>query len=78
MQLRYPPFKDEERQKVWRTFISKLQRDRGDTMRLNLNAQEYIEGKEIRDLEWNGREIRNGKFSSFQVLEFYDEASSLG
>ncbi|TLS28202.1 hypothetical protein PpBr36_00036 [Pyricularia pennisetigena] len=59
VQLRYPPFKDEERQKVWRTFISKLERDRGDTIRLNLNAQEYIEGREIRELEWNGREIRN-------------------
>ncbi|KAI6306758.1 hypothetical protein MCOR34_007871 [Pyricularia oryzae] len=78
VQLRYPPFKDEERQKVWRTFISKLQRDRGDTMRLNLNAQEYIEGKEIRDLEWNGREIRNAFQTAVALAEFESELDADG
>ncbi|TLD11882.1 hypothetical protein PspLS_11309 [Pyricularia sp. CBS 133598] len=78
VQLRYPPFKDEERQKVWQTFISKLDRDRGDTMRLNLNAREYIEGKEIRDLQWNGREIRNAFQTAVALAEFESELDADG
>lgn len=59
-QLRYPDFNDESRRKVWQTFIDKLQRERGDYIRLNIDAKEYLDGKELKAVEWNGREIRNG------------------
>ncbi|KAK8108310.1 uncharacterized protein PG998_010323 [Apiospora kogelbergensis] len=62
VQLYYPEFDDEQRQKVWKTFIDKLGRDRGGYMRLNMAAKEYIEQINKSSLKWNGREIRNGTF----------------
>jgi hypothetical protein len=60
VQLYYPDFDDESRRKVWNTFIEKLPRERGDYIRLNIDAKEYLEGKELKAVRWNGREIRNG------------------
>lgn len=60
VQLYYPDFDDESRRKVWKTFIEKLQRERGDYIRLNIDAKEYLDGKELKAVRWNGREIRNG------------------
>lgn len=64
VQLRYPDFTDDDRKRVWRTFVNKLKKERGDTMRLTMDAKDYINGKEMRKLEWNGREIRNGTQAS--------------
>lgn len=61
VQLHYPKFTDEQRQQLWKTFTGKLVRERGDYMRLNIDAKEYIGSAEVRALEWNGREIRNGE-----------------
>ena len=60
VQLYYPEFTDDQRQQVWKTFIDKLAKERSD-IRLNIDAKEYIRGAEVRALEWNGRDIRNGK-----------------
>ncbi|KAJ5000996.1 hypothetical protein K4K48_001919 [Colletotrichum sp. SAR 10_66] len=60
IQLYYPDFSDDERQKVWKTFIDKLARERGETIRLTIDAKEYIESMRKQGLKWNGREIRNG------------------
>lgn len=64
VQLYYADFTDEERQLVWKTFTEKLARERGEYIRLNIDAKEYIRGAEMRALQWNGREIRNGKLQS--------------
>lgn len=61
--LYYPDFDEESRAKVWKTFIDKLERERGDYIRLSLKAEEYIEGDEIKAVKWNGRDIRNGKIN---------------
>lgn len=61
VQLFYPEFTDEQRQLVWKTFMDKLARERGDYIRLNIDAKEYIRGTEMRAVQWNGREIRNGE-----------------
>lgn len=61
VQLFYPEFTDEQRQLVWKTFMEKLARERGDYIRLNIDAKEYIRGTEMRAVQWNGREIRNGE-----------------
>lgn len=37
-------------------------------MRLNIDAKDYLRGNEMRALQWNGREIRNGKFGSLLIL----------
>jgi hypothetical protein len=63
VQLYYPDFTDDQRQQVWQTFVDKLARERGDYMRLSIDAKEYLRGSAIRAVKWNGREIRNGKVS---------------
>ncbi|KAF2438970.1 P-loop containing nucleoside triphosphate hydrolase protein [Karstenula rhodostoma CBS 690.94] len=70
-QLGYPDFTDESRRKVWQTFIDKLQRERGDCFRLNIDAKEYLDGKELKSVKWNGREIRNA-FQTAVALAEYD------
>lgn len=60
VQLYYPEFTPHERQLVWKTFIQRLAQERGDYIRLNIDAKEYIESAAMRAVEWNGREIRNG------------------
>lgn len=69
VQLFYPEFTDEQRQLVWKTFIKKLARERGDYIRLNIDAKEYIQGKEMRAVQWNGREIRNGKMLIYPNIQ---------
>lgn len=60
MKLHYPEFSAEERKAVWETFVNKLNRERGESIRLDATAEEYVESKAIQDLAWNGREIKNG------------------
>lgn len=62
IQLYYPEFTDKEREMVWKTFTDKLKRERGNYIRLDIDAREYISGAEMRAVEWNGREIRNGEY----------------
>lgn len=57
----YPDFTDEQREKVWKIFFDKLIKDRGDIMRVPIDTKDYINGQEVRALNWNGREIRNGE-----------------
>jgi SpoVK/Ycf46/Vps4 family AAA+-type ATPase len=57
----YPDFSDEDRKKIWQTFIDKLHKERTGHLRVHIGAKEYIEGKEVTRLKWNGREIRNGE-----------------
>lgn len=61
VQLYYKDFTDQQRQKIWHNFADKLKRERGDSIRLNIEAREYLQGSTLRALKWNGREIRNGK-----------------
>jgi hypothetical protein len=68
IQLYYPEFTDKDREMVWKTFTDKLQRERGDSIRLNIDAKEYIRGAEMRAVKWNGREIRNGEFLRVIIL----------
>ncbi|KAK1986902.1 hypothetical protein LZ30DRAFT_704174 [Colletotrichum cereale] len=61
IQIYYPPFREEERHKVWNSFFEKLEEDRETTMRIMQSTKDYIQSEDLRNLEWNGREIRNGK-----------------
>ncbi|KAJ4355596.1 uncharacterized protein N0V89_003616 [Didymosphaeria variabile] len=76
--LGYPEFTDESRRKVWQTFISKLQRERGDYIRLNIDAKEYLDGKELRSVKWNGREIRNAFQTAVALAEYEATKDSEG
>lgn len=63
VQLYYPEFGDDDRDKVWDTFFQKLEEDRETTMRIPQSTKDYVQSRELRELKWNGREIRN----AFQV-----------
>ncbi|KAH7150281.1 hypothetical protein B0J13DRAFT_549867 [Dactylonectria estremocensis] len=78
VQLYYPEFTDEQRQKVWKTFIDKLAREKSDTMRLNIDAKEYIRGAEMRAVKWNGREIRNAFQTAVALAEYDAETDEEG
>lgn len=61
MQLYYKEFTDQDRQKVWTTFINKLSKESADTMRVTYDTKEFIRrSAELKEVKWNGREIRNG------------------
>jgi SpoVK/Ycf46/Vps4 family AAA+-type ATPase len=62
VKLYYRPFTSEERQRIWQTIIDKLTKDRGSSMRVSIDAKDFIKGKQMKELKWNGREIRNGAY----------------
>ncbi|KAH9227104.1 hypothetical protein K456DRAFT_1902670 [Colletotrichum gloeosporioides 23] len=78
IQLYYPDFSDDERQKVWKTFIDKLAREKGETMRLTMDAKEYIESTRKQGLKWNGREIRNAFQTAVALAEYEADKDSEG
>lgn len=61
IQIHYPEFEDEERDRVWGSFFQKLEEDRETTMRITQSARDYVQSEELRALKWNGRQIRNGE-----------------
>lgn len=60
VQIYYDDFGDDDRDKIWNTFFEKLEEDRETTMRIPQATKDYTQSQEVRALEWNGREIRNG------------------
>ncbi|KAK3994205.1 ATPase [Cladorrhinum sp. PSN332] len=78
VQLYFPEFTDEQRQLVWKTFTDKLARERGNYIRLNIDAKEYIRGAEMRAVEWNGREIRNALQTAVALAEYDAEKDEEG
>lgn len=67
VKLYYRPFTSEERQRIWQTFIDKLMKDRGSSMRVSIDAKDFIKGKQMKELKWNGREIRNGAYFGYNL-----------
>ncbi|KAF3801312.1 hypothetical protein GCG54_00005468 [Colletotrichum gloeosporioides] len=78
IQLYYPDFSDDERQKIWKNFIDKLARERGETIRLTIDAKEYIESMRKQGLNWNGREIRNAFQTAVALAEYEADKDSEG
>ncbi|KAK7413764.1 hypothetical protein QQX98_007331 [Neonectria punicea] len=78
VQMYYPDFTDDQRQQVWKTFINKLAREKSESMRLNIDAKEYIRGAEMRAVKWNGREIRNAFQTAVALAEYDAEVDEEG
>lgn len=78
IQLYYPDFSEDERQRVWKTFIDKLARERGETIRLTIDAKEYIKSTRKQGLKWNGREIRNAFQTAVALAEYEADKDSEG
>lgn len=61
----YDDFTDDQRQKIWNTYFKKLKQERGNEIRVDEDAKDYVaDSKAVRELKWNGRQIRNGKNST--------------
>jgi hypothetical protein len=61
LKLHYSNLSDDERKRLWLNLFRELERERKE-MRVIQSAKDYVlEGREVKALEWNGREIRNGK-----------------
>ena len=64
--IRYDCLDDHARAKIWDNLFKKLAEDHLHNRELQINydytAKEYVRfSKEVKELQWNGREIRNGK-----------------
>ena len=83
----YGPLDDEKRKRIWQGFFRKLERDmqkwskesNESKVELSKYAREYVlEDKEIQDLKWNGREIRNAfqtaiSLAGYQAIKETDD-----
>ncbi|KAJ5711737.1 ATPase AAA-type core [Penicillium malachiteum] len=79
VQIGYDPLDEDSRQKIWDGYFQKLDsnhEDGGQKIEYSMSAKEYVEVKEdLRILEWNGREIRNGKQHSVSITEIVSETN---
>jgi hypothetical protein len=75
LSLGYSKLEDEARHQIWNNLFKKLIDDHkrgGPEILYEYHAKEYvIRSEEVRRLEWNGREIRNGQFPLHQHYERY-------
>lgn len=61
--IAYENLRPKEKAKIWKRFFNKLSEDRQD-MVVTARAKRYVlEEESLTELDWNGREIRNGKQS---------------
>ena len=57
----YDNLGEKERQQIWKQFFNKLANERKDIY-VDGRAKRYVlEDPDMRNIEWNGREIRNGR-----------------
>jgi hypothetical protein len=65
VQIYYEALDDEAREKIWNYNFEKLDsinEETGHEVRWSYKAREFVrEDSKLKKLEWNGREIRNGK-----------------
>ncbi|KAF8846682.1 hypothetical protein BDZ45DRAFT_812136 [Acephala macrosclerotiorum] len=78
VKLYYRPFTPEERQRVWQTFIDKLMKDRGSSIRVSIDAKDFIKGRRMKGLKWNGRDIRNAFQTAVALAEYDAETDEEG
>ncbi|KAJ4362286.1 hypothetical protein N0V83_010379 [Neocucurbitaria cava] len=75
----YDDFTDEQRQKIWNTYFDKLEQERGDEIRVLESAKDYVtEAQAVKDLKWNGREIRNAFQIAVNLAQAEDVRDSKG
>lgn len=64
LQLGYDPLDADARDQIWNNFFEKLKKDYADEglqIAYEYDAKEYVKkSADVKILEWNGREIRNG------------------
>nr|CDP23459.1 Putative ATPase family AAA domain-containing protein 3B [Podospora anserina S mat+] len=74
--LHYKELDEEQRGRVWEVGFDRLERESNGRVVVHTAAREWVKGKEMRELGWNGREIRNGLQTAVALAEF--EANEKG
>lgn len=73
MIIYYPPFEAAERARIWSIFFRKLERERLD-IRIHSSVFDFVENDEVlKNLNWNGREIRNAFNTSVALADYENE-----
>lgn len=75
LSLGYEPLSDNAREKIWDNLFKKLQQDRkrdGLEITYEYDAKRYVQSHDVQVLEWNGREIRNGKAHNQSQIRPFD------
>jgi hypothetical protein len=68
--LYYRKLSDEDRMRVWMNNFERLERDSGGKCFVPQSARQFAyESEEIKELKWNGREIRNGLQTAVALAE---------
>jgi hypothetical protein len=65
----------EKRSAIWKSFLEKLHAEREGKIRVAPSATNFLLGKEMSEMDWNGREIRNS-FQTAIALAEYDAVES--
>jgi hypothetical protein len=67
----YKPLDAQGRKRIWLQFFSKLEKERGDEVQVKAGAKRYILSDDVlKDIEWNGREIRNAFQTAVALAEY--------
>jgi hypothetical protein len=73
LSLGYDKLNDSARAQIWGNLFQKLKDDHkngGQEIKYDYDAKSYVtKSDEVRELEWNGREIRNGKTTETSTVE---------
>ena len=78
LSLGYEPLSNNAREKIWDNLFKKLQQDHkrgGPEITYEYDAKRYVRSRDVQVLEWNGREIRNGKLTSSRKLVLFTNKS---
>ncbi|KAG9255955.1 uncharacterized protein F5Z01DRAFT_619132 [Emericellopsis atlantica] len=68
--LHYKNLRNEDRERIWDNNFERLKRDSGGKVHVSVAAKDYIwESRDVRDLTWNGREIRNAMQTALALAE---------
>lgn len=80
--LHYGPLTDEHREKIWLNSFERLERDSEGKVHVSVATREYVyDSRDVRSLEWNGREIRNALQTAVALAEteaLGDDFGSMG
>ncbi|RYP65717.1 hypothetical protein DL771_008162 [Monosporascus sp. 5C6A] len=60
----------EQRSQIWKSLLEKVARERKGEIRVSNGARKFIDSKEMRDMDWNGREIRNAVQTAIALAEY--------
>ncbi|KAM3073696.1 hypothetical protein ACMFMG_004420 [Clarireedia jacksonii] len=67
----YRPLDAEGRKRIWLQFFKKLEMERADEISVKTAAKRYILSDDVlKDIEWNGREIRNAFQTAVALAEY--------